>query len=304
VIFEKDEVVREETLILEGKSNIELRFNGFTIQSYTDGTNVKPLAKKERNWPRNRSHLLINNCNDLKINNLKISGPHVNGGTSSKAYVSKLEAQHAIEITSSKNVEIFSADISQIFGDGVYVGKNSTGINITHCKIFKNGRQGIAITDGSNILIANCELDSIRRAHIDLECNHPSDVIENVVIRNNKFGKKRLKWIAAASSKGIVRNVTVSDNEINAPADIILGNEKNPKPQGPYEFYNNVSYRSVGNPQGRVWKLFNVNGFKAKDNRIIAQKKRDMIFIGTRNCKDIWIGENDIPNGENVIKDF
>ncbi|MCX2745203.1 right-handed parallel beta-helix repeat-containing protein [Mangrovivirga sp. M17] len=300
--FEKQSFNREEPLIIEGKEGLVLDFSGSTIISNTSGENVKPLHKKERNWPRNRSHVIIKNSKNIKILNLNIDGPHSNGGTSEKAYVRRLEAQHAYEIINSKNIVIEGANIKEIYGDGIYISKRSSQILIQNCNISKNGRQGIAITEGFNIEIKNNEFNEIRRAHIDLECNHNSDTIKNITISGNVFGSKRLKWIAAASSKGIVTEVTVKNNKINSTADIYLGNVKNKRKQGPYYFYDNSSHKGYGNPQGIIWKLFNVNGFTAEGNQIRAQAYRDMHLVGGRNVTNLHLNNNFVSHGSPSFK--
>ena len=300
VIFKKgQEVVHEETLVLENKKNIHLEFNGFTLRANTTGKQVKPSPKKKHKWPRSRAHLSVVNSTGITIKNLNVIGPHEGGGTGEKAYVSSLEAQHAVEIMGCQYILLLGSSFSQIYGDGVYVGGKSSDITIRDCKISNNGRQGIAVTNGANILIEGCELNEIRRAHIDLECNSVNQIVENVMIRNNTFGSKRLMWIAAASSRGVVRNVLVQNNTLNCPASVYIGNSKNAQMQGPYEFTGNHATLGYGNPQGRIWKLSNVNGFRAFNNTIPAQKKRNMVLIGYKNSKNVEVGHNDVPNGVN-----
>ncbi|NMM48041.1 right-handed parallel beta-helix repeat-containing protein [Marinigracilibium pacificum] len=300
--FEKQTFSTEDPLIIEGKSDLILDFSGSTIFSTTKGSKVTPIKSKENSWPRNRSHVIISNSKNIKIINLNIDGPHQNGGTSEEAYIKQLEAQHGIEINNSKSISIINAKITEIYGDGIYIGNNSSNILIEKCEISKNGRQGIAVTNGQDIIIKNNIFDQIRRAHIDLECNQPTDIINNIIIENNTFGNKRLKWIAAGSSKGKVSNVTVKDNTLNCPADIYLGNKKNKTPQGPYSFINNTTTRRYGNPLGIIWQLFNVDGFTAVNNNILAQEGREMYLVGGSNNKNIKLDNNTVADGKAQVR--
>ncbi len=305
VEFEPDTLVYEESLIIQSKKNISFRFNGFTIRSKTTGENSKPTLSVYRNkWPRNRSHLVINRSDSIEITGLVIWGPHKNGGTQPDAYNPKLEAQHAIEIHYSKNILLDKVELSHIYGDGVYINNNSSEIQITNARIQKNGRQGIAIVDGHDILIKDCSFDAIRRSHIDLEPNNDKQQVKNVKIVNNTFGGRRLNWIAAGSSKGKVGNIVVEDNLMNCGANIWIGNKTNKFRQGPYVFRNNKSTKLYGTSNGGIWRLIQVDGFVADGNEIMGQELRNMSLIYATRCNDIELGDNEVIYGNNAVKTF
>lgn len=302
VNFPDTEIVYEEVLVINDKRNIIFVFDGFLLSAETTGTQTTPRKNMRRIWPRNRSHILIENCQNIELRGLKIQGPHQGGGVGVNAYVSKLEAQHGIEILNSDSIKMDELEISNIYGDGIYIGKKSNGIIIENSSIHNNGRQGIAITNGENIIIRNNQIFNVRRSHIDLEPNNIRDTVANVVITDNTFGKKRLKWIAAASGKGVVKNITIQDNLMNCPADVRLGNIKNTSRQGPYYFIGNTSTIPYGTKSGEIWRVINVDGLVARDNEIIAQKNRNMHLLRTTNSRDIKLVDNNVPNGNEGIK--
>lgn len=304
-IFSNDTLVTEETLIIQNKKNIHFKFNGFTLQSVTDGKGSMPTLHAYKNrWPRNRAHVVINASDSLLLEGLDIFGPHTNGGVDAKAYNKYLEVQHGIEIRKSRNVKIMATNISHIFGDGIYVAANSSNLEITNVKITHNGRQGIAIVSGHDILIEKCHIAQIRRASIDLEPNSDKEVVKNIRIVDNVFGPKRLNWIAAGSSKGKVSNIIVENNMVNAAGNIWIGNKTNKFRQGPWIFRGNTSKSGYGTPNGGVWRLIQIDGFSAEDNTINTQKLRDMQLIYATRCTDIELGENEVPNGTNSVKTF
>jgi len=305
VNFSVSTIETEESIILTNKKNIQFNFDGFTLKSRTQGRSARPTLDVYKNkWPRNRSHFVIANSHNVLIEGLVIDGPNRKGGKNDDAYVRGLEAQHAIEIRNSKKVEIKNCKLSYIYGDGVYITGNSKAITIADSKISNNGRQGIAITAGSDIEIIGNKITEIRRSHIDLEPNNDNQVVSNVRILNNTFGPKRLNWIAAASSKGKVSDILVEGNEMNCPGNIWIGNKSNKFRQGPYTFLNNTSHLLYGTNNGGIWRLIQVDGFKADGNNIMAQARRDMHLIYATRCNDIDLGTNEVPNGTNAVKTF
>ncbi|MCA6073415.1 right-handed parallel beta-helix repeat-containing protein [Fulvivirga sedimenti] len=305
VIFKNEEIIYEETLIVEGKTNIEFQFNGFTIKSVTNGENATPSDPVYKNrWPRNRAHFVIKNSDSIIVRDLRIVGPNINGGVKEEAYVKELEAQHALELRNTSYIQITDCAFSQIYGDGIYITGTSENIDITKSIIEKNGRQGIAITNGSNISIRENQISMIRRSHIDLEPNNDGEIVSNVLIENNEFGRQRLNWVAAASSKGVVRNVTVKNNMVNSAGNIWIGNKSNKHMQGPYIFDTNTSTKIYGTNNGGIWRLIRVDGFKAVANNIMAQANRRMFLIYATDSENIELGENEVPNGRNQYKTY
>ena len=92
-----------------------------------------------------------------------------------------------IYIYQSSNVSISNLKISNCWGDCIYVGYKSNKIVIDNCELYESRRQGISITDGSNIVIKKCKIYNIFGTlpgfGIDVETNKNCK-IENVVIDN------------------------------------------------------------------------------------------------------------------------
>lgn len=93
-----------------------------------------------------------------------------------------------IKIYKSQNVSIHGGIISQCWGDGLYIGGNSSNINISNLHVDNNRRNGISIISGSNIYITNTVISNTKgtlpECGIDIEPNSSSEVLNNIVINN------------------------------------------------------------------------------------------------------------------------
>lgn len=292
----------ERTVLLQGIENDTIYFTG-TLNAVTDGSSVLPVpGQNSRKWPRNRSHIRLVNCKNVVLMNPKVIGPNKDGGTGQAAYVSALEAQHAVEVEDSQNITIIGLQASYIYGDGLYV-RRTDGLYLKNSHIHHNGRQGIAIVDSKNITIRNNHLEHIRRAHIDIENNNNKEVSENIAVLKNRFGPSRLKWIANGG-RGITRNVLIMGNDLYAKNfDVYMGrNRTGPKTTLNVYIIDNISKLRRGNPQGEIMKFHGVNNLYIYGNTVPAQINRKMYLGGCYNCTDVYYEDNFVPNGVNEIK--
>lgn len=288
----------EHTFHIRDVHNDTIWFEG-TLRSLTTGDSIQPgdqdLAHK---WPRTRSHISIKNCSNLVLMNIKVRGPHINGGTGNDAFVGRLEAQHALQIADSENIIVHNAKLSHIYGDGIYL-RRVKNVQIYNSHIHHNGRQGIALVDVNGVILSENKLEHIRRAHIDIENNSDREVVENIIIDNNTFGPSRLKWIANGG-RGTANNIRIINNTLDGKDfDIHLGKNNG---TSNVTIIGNVSNKRRGNPQGMIMKFFNVTNVYISDNVVPAQKGRNMYILGCYNCKDVILRENDVPDGYNEIK--
>ncbi len=102
---------------------------------------------------------------------------------------------HGIYINGCDNVHIEDVTCRDCLTDGVYVRGNN--IEIVNSKMENNGRQGISITHGTNILVENVECSGAFKTSpmsgIDIEPSFETDTIDGIVLRNirtkNNSGK-------------------------------------------------------------------------------------------------------------------
>jgi len=148
------------------------------------------------------------NLDMVSFDNFMIDGDSPNGPTNP----GNVEGGHGIDLyrsgqTSTNNI-ISNMWIKDIGGDGVYLRESDKNIihgmniDVNWQTIGANlrGRNGIAMTDGDTLIIANCYIRGAANAGIDLEPN-PTEDISRVVI-NNCIIEDCLYGIELAGSSG------------------------------------------------------------------------------------------------------
>ena len=117
---------------------------------------------------------------------------HVGDYTNSTLYAHS-EWRHAIDISGSTNVTIEGLNLLESGGDGVYLGTTGVGgecrnIVIRDVLSARNNRQGVSVISVDGLLLENCTLRDTRgtrpMAGLDIEPNHTTDVLRNIVVRN------------------------------------------------------------------------------------------------------------------------
>ncbi len=139
---------------------------------------------------------------NITIKNAKIVGDMSNHlGTSG-------EYGYPIYIAESENVSILNCDISEAWGDGVYIGlrymsnpqKTTKNITVDNCYLHNNSRNGLTIGTGTNITVKNTKITDTNRtspmAGIDIEIENDevenlylsNILLENLILENNYLG--------------------------------------------------------------------------------------------------------------------
>lgn len=185
---------------------------------------------------------------NVTIKNAKIIGDMSNHlGTSG-------EYGYPIYIAESENVSILNCDISEAWGDGIYIGlrymsnpqKLTKNITVDNCYLHNNSRNGLTIGTGTNITVKNTKITDTNRtspmAGIDIEIENdelPNLYLSNINIDNVEFENNYI---------GINLNLNklsgININEIN---------------------YNNLKFKNCdyavtyygGNPTG-IWNIDNI----------------------------------------------
>lgn len=289
----------DQEVAVRGKTDLTVNGNGavfFTDDPTGDGSTLEAPSRDART----RNHFLVEGCANVTINNVVVRGAHPNGGIGIEAYVAALEGQHGFDVVSSSNVTLKDCRVTDVYGDFAYVGKGSAFVSILGLYGRRNGRQGIAVTQATDVLIEGCDLADVRRTQIDLEPNLTTDRVERVTLRGNLFGTKRLTWFSCGG-RGFVGDVLVEGNTMNCPAQVLVNSSDGTR-RGPFTFTENVSTVGGGNPQGAFWKFTDVDGINVHNNTIILQPNRDMYLVGVTNCTGIDVSGNTVPGGVGELK--
>ena len=145
---------------------------------------------------------------------LNVRGANPNGGTSEGAYNVEQETQHGFRIEGVDGVELDHVRVSDVYGDFVYIGRDkdrvpSQNVWIHDSTSARNGRQGIAVTAATNVII---ERNTIR-PHAPLDDRPRAERAQLAhlerVRADNTVGKGRLLFIAS-HGQGPVDDIVIS----------------------------------------------------------------------------------------------
>jgi len=188
------------------KSNIQLSLTGDAI--------LKSLASGRVN-----SEIInIVNVNNVNVIGGKIIGDrYIHTGTGG-------EWGMGVNVAGSSNVNITGINITDCWGDGIYIGGVSSSNVVIYSVISNNNRrQGMSITNAKNIAVANSEFKNtngtLPQAGIDIEPNI-NETVEDIKINNVKFINNQGSGIDILGMSGIVRRVDISNSTINSNSGI------------------------------------------------------------------------------------
>jgi len=77
--------------------------------------------------------------------------------------------------------------VTDVFGDGINLSGGGSNISITNSRVGQASRQGIAITNASNVRIDRDTVEMAHRMGIDLEPYASTDRVDNVWIVNSSI---------------------------------------------------------------------------------------------------------------------
>lgn len=175
-------------------------------------------------------------------NNIRISGGQIIGERNSHTG-SGGEWGHGISIQGCKNVIIENVEVSQCWGDGIYLGlyegwdsagkqKNFYGSNITimNCNLHNNRRNNLSITDVDNVTVYKCQFSYAKGTDpqygIDIEPNLPRQhTCEKITLTNCTFtGNAKASMGIITSARDItLENCTLDGNFYNmAGKNVVL----------------------------------------------------------------------------------
>lgn len=272
------------TIGLVNRRNLTFLGHGATILATTEGD-------------RTRSQWRLVGGSGIVFRNLVVRGANPNGGVEENAYVADLEAQHGFEILGATGVELDRVTVTDVYGDFVYMGLDRNGdwasrIWVHDSTFARNGRQGIAVTAGRDIVIERNTLSDTRRATFDLEPNSSKGGVERTFILDNEIGSGRLLFIASHGN-GPVDDVTVSGNRLTGHALTI--DVKAPPSARRHRFWVLDNSSSKGN--GPTPILFDNVDDVVVHNNIQPVTRVDEAGVGLRDVCGATVTDNDFGAG-------
>lgn len=173
-------------------------------------------------------------------NILKVNGGLIVEGTFSNS--SLTENQHGFNVQNVSGVEIKEIEIRNTKGDSIYVSQSASNIEVRDCVFDNPYRNGVSFINCNNVRIIN---NIIKKPFnyvvgIDLEANYSTESITDILIEGNTIitpavalniasvgtidgvsvvnNNFRAKYgiVSQPNETGIIKNVTIDNNTINA----------------------------------------------------------------------------------------
>jgi hypothetical protein len=197
------------------RAEAEIAFRG-RARLVIEGNGARIFATQRQ--PAERSQIRVVNSRNVVFRELIIDGPHPNGGLADDAYRPMFEFQHGFRLEAVRDVQLDRVTVTDVYGDFVYIGQDkdrhpSERVWIHDSTFARNGRQGIAITDASSVIIERNRFAEVRRAIFDLEPNARRWSVRDIHILDNTIGTGRLLFVASHGA-GPVDDVVVEGNAL------------------------------------------------------------------------------------------
>jgi hypothetical protein len=222
------------TLGLRQFRHVTLDGNGATLQAVAEGDQA-------------RRHVWFQGGHDVVVRRLIVRGVNPNAGPTPQSYVPAKAFQHAFAFSGVARVRLRMVEAYSVYGDFVYIGRTgrdgpwSDDIRVTDSTFEGSGRQGIAITAGSNVVIARNTIRGVGRSIFDLEANRPGGGAVNVRVVGNITGAARNFWLANKGAGTDIRNIVFADNRMTeATGGLVFVYGPPSGYRGPYTFERNT----------------------------------------------------------------
>ena len=131
---------------------------------------------------------------------------------------------HGVTVRSSTNVTLEGITSREFWGDGFYIGRHymdppgSEHVTVRHVIADHNRRQGLSITDASDVLVENStfehQVGTAPQSGIDLEPSLPERTCTNITLRGNTVENNRSYGILLVGTSGPTYGNTVTENRV------------------------------------------------------------------------------------------
>lgn len=151
----------------------------------------------------------------VKGDNIKIKGTGVIIGDKDIHKGTEGEWGMGVRFHGATNSSVDGISVRDCWGDCVYVGGHSKGIEIKNCILDNGRRQGISVTNADSVKISNCKIMNIAGTApeyaIDLEPNR-GDTVTNIIIDHVEVSNCKGGFLATRGTKS--NNTSIGRIEI------------------------------------------------------------------------------------------
>ncbi len=273
------------TLMFENRDRLRIEGNGATLRAFTVGN-------------RTRAQVRIRTSRNITVQDLVVRGANPHAGATANAYVATLEAQHAFDLQGVTGVLLSHVQAYDLYGDFVYIGARrdqpSGDVTVSHSTFDRSGRQGISVTAGVNVAIADNSISGVARSLFDLEANTKSTKIRHILILRNITGAARNFWLANKGKDANIGDIRFVGNRMSqATGGLVFVYSTGDAARGPFVFEGNqlIANDAVSDEGSRGAFFFtNAHDVTITDNTVSFA--RGMTAIELRNSHDVVVARN------------
>lgn len=183
-----------------------------------DGEGTASIIQPDPGVTNSRPAIRVTGGEGITIARLSIDGGYTNPGVLDEA----IQHNHGIMVLGATNVVIDDVTITNVSGDGVYLGINSTTIcetvTVRNSTIDGTGRCGIAFVAGNNLSALNNDLDVTGYTMMNIEPNTANDHCTNILINGNTLRASshahNFSAVAPLINNATIDEVVFSNNTI------------------------------------------------------------------------------------------
>lgn len=280
------------TLAVQKRSDLVIHGNGATFRQVTDGTELVNPKKI-----RTRNIFTVGSSTGVTVTDVVIRGANPYAGVDERAYRPVFEAQHGVIVIGSSQVLFDRVEVTDVYGDFVWLGPGNRGVTVQNSTFARNGRQGWTI-NGTDILFQGNSITDTRRATIDMEPSLPTWGSHNVTIRDNDIGRGRLLFFASVGAgNAAIDGVNILDNRLHRTLQIYICSWGQRRTN--YRIVGNVTDK-ITSGSGSTIGLRNVGNVEIAGNYVRLQPSHKLFGVGARNVSGLTVHDNTFPGADGV----
>ena len=274
----------DRTVTVSGKTGLVLAGHGARLQRLTP-------TPHDLSYPNANPILRLGRLTRSRVVGFKILGINMRSNVPHHpeygTYYRNWEFDHGIAISGGVDLTVKRVTIDGPYGDGIWVGgddkwsyRRSDGVRLLRITVKHNGRQGIALTRGTNILVDRSNITS-RRAGIDLEPAATTHVLKNVEIRRSQFNSHLLAF--SGSGAGVVNNVNIHHNLVtHTGTPFVHAGSSSGLSRNNWRIANNTVTWTLGSSSPGV-RLMNMHNVTVEGNHLRFSAARSMQGVRVMN---------------------
>jgi hypothetical protein len=276
----------EDTLLLEDRHNLVIQGNGSQFFPTTDGY-------------RERAQWKFRGGSGITVQDVVVKGNNKAGGTSDAAGNLTLEAQHGFTLQGVDHFTLLRANISETYGDFVTIADNngpwSKHVTIRDSHFERNGRQGISITSGEDVVIERNNISQVRRGVIDIEPDSERGGALRVRIADNDFGESHLPFFQSGGRPGRVEDISLVGNRFHGEIMRVIVKPPGTSRRARFSIIDNIRVDEDKPLNSTPLSFFRTDGIIIRGNRqaFSADSKRQTAGVKLTASCGVQIEDND-----------